>query len=138
MANDGIFPPNYGSMVGQIRLLIGDVDQESGEYNFFSDGELMAYGVLYGGRIRLAAARALDTIADSQALIERKIRTDDLQTDGPAVANALRKSAQNLREEHYTEENAVSGADDIVFSDMPSRDPYGRAEGGFYQLAWEF
>jgi hypothetical protein len=47
--------------------------------------------------IRLCAADALDAIASSQALILKKIKLLDLQTDGPAVADSLRKHAKELR-----------------------------------------
>jgi len=49
--------------------------------------------------IRLAAADCLDSIASSQALILKKIKILDLQTDGPAVADSLRKHAENLRDQ---------------------------------------
>lgn len=47
--------------------------------------------------IRLAAADALDAIASSQTLIQKKIKLLDLSTDGPAVAADLRKHANTLR-----------------------------------------
>lgn len=49
--------------------------------------------------IRLAAADALDAIARSQALIQKKIKLLDLETDGPSLAKELRASAQSLREQ---------------------------------------
>lgn len=49
-------------------------------------------------QIRLAAADALEAVANSQALIDKKIRLLDIQTDGPAVAESLRKAADNLRQ----------------------------------------
>jgi hypothetical protein len=48
--------------------------------------------------IRLAAADAIDSIADEQALIQKKIKMLDLQTDGPALADSLRKHAKILRD----------------------------------------
>lgn len=46
---------------------------------------------------RLAAADCLDAIATSQALIQKKIKLLDLETDGPALAKALREHAKSLR-----------------------------------------
>ena len=43
------------------------------------------------------AARALRTIAASEVLLAKKITTQDLSTDGPAVAAELRKQAAGLR-----------------------------------------
>lgn len=128
MANAGLFPPDYSSPVGKVRLLIHDVDQYDNEYNYFSDTELNAYLDIYGLNVKLAAARALDAIADSAILIERKIRTDDLQTDGPAVGNALRKSAESLREEALQEALDASVQDDIRFDDLPGGYDYYPAE----------
>ena len=39
----------------------------------------------------------LEIIADSEARLSKAIRTQDLQTDGPKVADSLRKHAQALR-----------------------------------------
>lgn len=47
--------------------------------------------------IRLAAADALDATATSEALIQKKIKLLDMDTDGAAVAKALRDHAQILR-----------------------------------------
>ena len=41
-----------------------------------------------------AAADALEVIAVSEVLVSKKIRTQDLQTDGPAVAAELRALAR--------------------------------------------
>jgi phage terminase large subunit-like protein len=49
--------------------------------------------------IRLVAADALDAIASSQALIQKKIKLLDLSTDGPALAKALREHAIMLRKQ---------------------------------------
>jgi hypothetical protein len=51
------------------------------------------------GAVKLAAAQALDIIANSEVLIQKRISVLDLQTDGPAVANALREGAQRLRDQ---------------------------------------
>lgn len=48
--------------------------------------------------VKLAAADALDIIASSEAMIQKRIKLLDLTTDGPAVADSLRKHAKTLRE----------------------------------------
>ena len=50
-----------------------------------------------GGSTLHGAADALDAIATSEVLIAKKITTQDLATDGPAVAAELRKQATALR-----------------------------------------
>lgn len=80
---------------GYVRMLIGDTDDVI-EQQVFSDSEITALLSREGGPLR-AAARALDIIADSEARLSKRIRTQDLQTDGPAVADSLRKHAASLR-----------------------------------------
>jgi len=86
----------------QVRLLIGDTDQE-----IFSDTELSNFLEINVGSVKRAAADALDTIASSEALLSKKITTQDRSTDGPAVAEALRKHADALRARAREEEEVV-------------------------------
>ena|SRR5690554_2335972 len=80
---------------GKVRLIITDTDEDNA---IFQDAEIDAFLEMQGG-VLLAAAQALDTIASSEALVLKKVRLLDVQTDGPAVAKALREHAQELREE---------------------------------------
>ena len=70
--------------------------------------------------VKLAAADALDAIAVNQALIQKKITMLDLQTDGPALAAALQKSASVLREQVFSQD-MQEGAFDIIeeINDLP-------------------
>lgn len=79
---------------GRIRLLIGDTDLTA---PLFSDEELDAFLDLEGS-VYLAAALALDTIANDEALTLKAVTVLDLTTNGPAVATALREGAYRLRE----------------------------------------
>jgi hypothetical protein len=54
--------------------------------------------------IRLAAADVLDAIASSQTLILKKFKLLDYQSDGPAVADSLRKHADTLRKQVFSDE----------------------------------
>lgn len=80
--------------LGMVRLLIADLDPAE---PYFTDAQLTALLTLEGASTRLAAAQALDVIASSEAMVSKKIRTQDLQTDGPAVAAELRARATGLR-----------------------------------------
>ena len=91
---------------GRVRLLINDVDPE---HPVFSDDEILTFLALEDDEIFLAAAQALDTIADNEALASKVIRTQDLATDGAKLADALRKRADSLRTQHES-----SGYFDIV------------------------
>lgn len=77
-----------------VRLLISDTDETN---PLLQDEELDAFLTLEDNDVRYAAAAALDTIATSEVLIQKKIKLLDLTTDGPAVAKALREHAAELR-----------------------------------------
>lgn len=79
-----------------IRSLINDTATTDAD-RVFTDVELLDLLALEDGSIKRAAAQALDTIADNEALVSKAIRTQDLQTDGAKVADSLRKRAASLR-----------------------------------------
>ena len=104
--------------IKQVRHLTADLDTESQlltdehirtflELNDWSEG--------YKAAVYRAAADALDTIATSEVMVSKKIRTQDLTTDGPAVSAELRKKAAELRQRA---DNADS-ADDSFFQIIP-------------------
>lgn len=102
--NTGLYPADFSTAVGQVRLLIGDTDPltfsvDEGTYRYFSDVELEGYLGLCNNDPRLAAARCLETIAASQALLLKSWSTDDLTVNGDAIANSLRTLAAQLRKE---------------------------------------
>lgn len=104
MANSGIAPVDLTSNVGRVRVLLGDTDPTNvvegyGEYLYFSDDELTAVIGLYDDNPKLAAARCLETIAASQALLLKSWSSDDLAVRGDAIAESLRKIAKQLRDE---------------------------------------
>lgn len=78
----------------QVRLLIADTDATN---RFFSTQQLDDFLAMNSDSVRRAAAQALDAWAANEAMVSKKIRTQDLSTDGPAVADSLRKSAAELR-----------------------------------------
>jgi hypothetical protein len=82
--------------IGRVRLLATDLDEVT---PLLEDAQVQALLDMESGRVRRAAAQALDTIASSEALVSKKIRTLDLSTDGPAVAKELRERARALREQ---------------------------------------
>lgn len=81
---------------GQVRLIIGDTDPDD---PWFSDDEIKGFLALAQDNPTLAAAKALRNMAVSEVLIAKKIRTQDLQTDGPAVGAALLAHAKALEDE---------------------------------------
>ena len=117
MANTGVAPVDLGSNVGKVRVLLGDTDPTNvannvGEYLFFSDAELESILTMYSDSPQLAAARCLDTIAGSKALMLGAWSSDDLSVRGDAIAKELRELAKQLRSEAVNAES--SEAFDIV------------------------
>lgn len=104
-----VFPPDYGTDVGRVRKYIPDVkqlpepeDPYSEPSYIFSDEELQSFvddqtefGLIEtrSWHIRRAAADAMIALANDENLILKKIVSEDLETDGPAVATALIKAA---------------------------------------------
>jgi hypothetical protein len=104
MANSCVAPVDLTTDVGRVRVLLGDTDPTNisggfGDYLYFSDDELTAVLSMYNDNSKLAAARCLETIAASQALLLKSWSSDDLTVRGDAIAEALRKLAKQLRDE---------------------------------------
>ena len=93
-----------------VRFLISDVDEDR---QIFTDAEIEMVFAREGG-VKIAAAVLMERIADNEVLIAKKIRTQDVTTDGPAVAAALRVSADRLRREWEDEQDAAFGGPVIV------------------------
>jgi hypothetical protein len=106
--------------VGMVRLLATDLDQVE---PLFTDAQIEAMLDLEGG-VKRAAALALETTAVSEALIGKKIRTQDLQTDGPAVAKELRERAALLRKQADTADETAAEADEGFGFDFVDFDQY--------------
>lgn len=95
-------PLDPESPVGQVRLLISDsqlrsdpgIPSQPAEY-YFSDAFISGFLAINSGNIFHAAASALTSLAANESLVSKKIRKENLQTDGPAVTNALRLLAQD-------------------------------------------
>lgn len=111
MANIGIAPVDLSSDVGRVRVLLGDTDPSNvsagfGEYLYFSDEELESLLSMYDDEPKLAAARAIETIAGSQALLLKNWSTDDLMVRGDVIAKELREIAKQLRAEAVAEDSS--------------------------------
>jgi hypothetical protein len=101
-----IFPPNYATTVGQVRLLIPDVEQLGDTANpaaaaayIFDDHQIQAFISLYANNVKRAAAQAKLVLATSESLINKVIRTADYTTDGAKLGAELRAQAKQLQEE---------------------------------------
>lgn len=88
-----------------VRLNITD----TGNDQLFTDEQLTAWLAQYDGSVNRATYRALITIATSEVLVSKVIRTQDLTTDGAKVAETLLKLAGTYKAE-ADEEDAGSGS----------------------------
>ena len=93
-------------------------------HTLLSDADLATLLTLEANDDRLAAAQALDIIASSEALVAKKIKLLDLETDGPAVAKALREHAQRLRDQAAAAVGEVAAIDwaEMVVDDFSARE----------------
>lgn len=106
-SEENIYPPDFSTVVGRIRALVPDVEMvdytgEGVPEYMFSDAHLTGlYAISVGspmGRIHRAAASAMRALAVSEGLIQKVIRTEDLQTDGAKLASALLGAAKQLED----------------------------------------
>lgn len=126
-----IYPPDMTTPVGRVRKYVPDLVQLADPKNptapaqyYFSDVEITGFIIEYTGadtndasrqHIRRAAADVIDALANNEALVLKKIKTEDLETDGPATANALRAGARALRQQADEEDET----DNAVFAIFP-------------------
>jgi hypothetical protein len=101
-----VYPPDYATVIGQIRLLIPDVEQlenladPTADASYvFDDHQIQAFATLYSDNVKRAAAQAKLVLATSEALINKVIRTYDFTTDGAKLGAELRAQAKQLQEE---------------------------------------
>lgn len=112
---------DYTTPAGKVRLLIPDVDEEN---LLLDNAQIEAFLQLEGGNVKLAAAQALEAIGSSETLIAKSIRTQDVQTNGPAVAADLRARAAELRRQV-----AEGEGDDSVGLEVVDFDPWAAYRG---------
>lgn len=105
-----VFPPDYATPIGQLRALLSQTKQYVDPMDptaqpdyLIPDAQLQAYIALNRDGLFGAAADALLAIATNEVLISKKIRTEDLQTDGPAVAGELRRMSEVYRQRQKEE-----------------------------------
>ena len=90
---------------GKVRLLIPD----NTEASYVFDDEEISVFLAMEGRVKRAAAMALETIAANEVMVLKVIKLLDVQTDGAKVGDALLKRAALLRQQAEDDE-AVENA----------------------------
>lgn len=117
---------DYTSPIGQVRVLIPDLrkledlrDLRNEPRYLFTDDEILAFLAINNGNVKRAAADACDAIGMDKALQLLVLKTDDKQTDGAKLLDAIVKRAKTLREQaREDDENNLSF--DVI---MPSYEP---------------
>lgn len=117
---------DYTSPIGRVRVLIPDLrkledlrDLRNEPRYLFTDDEILAFLAINNGNVKRAAADACDAIGMDKALQLLVLKTDDKQTDGAKLLDAIVKRAKTLREQaKEDDENNLSF--DVI---MPSYDP---------------
>jgi hypothetical protein len=127
-ASTDVWPPDFSTPIGRIRALIPDVErvdysaEGTAEY-LFSDAHLAGLYAISGGpeaaRIYRAAASALRALAVSEGLIQKVIRTEDLQTDGAKLASALLAGAKQLDDRADAAEDEDEAMMIVDFQPLP-------------------
>lgn len=98
-----------GTDIRRVRLLIPDRVEAAA---IFQDDEIEDFLELEGAIVKRAVALAVETIASDEALVQKVIKTQHLETDGAATAKALLLRAKELRSQAAAELAAVEAAAD--------------------------
>lgn len=112
MATPNETPPDYGTPIGQVRALIPDVEPLEDPADLSADPDyiihddiIQSYIALARGSVFRAAAIAVNTIATTEALILKVLKSDDRQTDGAKLADSLGRRADWLMKQADDEED---------------------------------
>lgn len=89
-------PLDYTLDKNKVRLLISDIGGSSGTDFIFTDDEIDTFLGMEANQIYKAAGVALRTIAGNEAMVSKRIKFLELETDGPGVADQLLKLAQSF------------------------------------------
>lgn len=115
------FPVDFTTEVGRVRkyvpdlVMLPDPSDPTAEASYmWSDEEIQSFVDDEDGNIKRAAAYILIATANNENLILKKLTTEDLATDGPAVSNAMLKTAERL-----LAETAASAEEEEIFLSVP-------------------
>lgn len=86
-------------------------------FSVLSDVQLQALLDIEGGVVLLGAALALESIAASEVLVQKRIKQLDFETDGPAEAKELRALAEVYRKRADAAAGDGAGFDSAEFAE---------------------
>lgn len=100
---------DYSTLVGQVRLLIADVNEAD---QLFTDAQISGFLALESDNVYFAAASALNAIVNDRALLFKAVvRSDDQTIDANGMTRILMENADRLRSMAK-----VKGAESVGFS----------------------
>lgn len=129
MFDNDIFPPDITEDIGKVRVLIADTVQLDYDNNDtlryrVSDAQISVFLEVNANKLLAAAASALLSIAADEGLINKVIKTEDLQTDGAKLATELRLQARDLWQRQKARDEEIAYDDGQAFIYIPSTYPY--------------
>lgn len=97
---------DFSTSVAKVRLLIADIDAAN---PIFGDTAIQAFLDVQSNSLKKAAALALTVMAANEVMVQKRIKLLDLETDGPAEADALMAIAAQYRAEASAEASGQLG-----------------------------
>jgi len=105
--NVGVYPPDYTTLAGKVRVLVGDTEAApletpvtgQGQYAWYSDTELEVLGELNSANPKRVAIWVLSQVSISMAMLLKKWTSEDLQVDGPAITRGIEGTLKRLSAE---------------------------------------
>lgn len=100
MSTTGVFPPNFTTDTGKVRLLIGDlaatnVTGGNGDYLYYSDADITGFLLLDANLYRVAGL-ALNALASQAANEAESVKDYDLAVDRRQKAEQFREQAKTM------------------------------------------
>lgn len=112
MANLGVAPLDPTTPVGQLRHSVGDrLYQETptagiGDYDYFSDADLVVHLLSAGGSITRATGLTIKQLALNAAVVGASVKTNDLGVDNSKRGSTLLEIAQSWIDDANAEDAA--------------------------------
>lgn len=121
-----------------VRTLIPDTDKvfgDAGDEYLFADEQIDNFLTIAGGSVLRAAGLAMIAVGNSEALISKVIKTQDLQTDGSKLQDKWREAGETLlaRADKEDEQGALDFFEIIDYQEGWTTD---RAELTEYGFSW--